>query len=194
MIYRGLAIDPGMSTGLCEFTWGDDEPFKPTRLLQFGGGAGSLAKVLKHLDLGVDEDGTLMMMADPNDGEDTERGVLDALVVEKFTPRSARAGAEFSLTRDSAEPLRCEGVLVGLGVEDYIEWGEPSMQYFMGGVDLKDRKKRAREFLRENDLYLTGSMVGQKDADDAISAELHAIAWLRRKRHMPTLQALFRRQ
>jgi TorA maturation chaperone TorD len=85
-------------------------------------------------------------------------------------------------------------VLVGLGVEDHIEWGEPSMQYFMGGVDLKDRKKRAREFLRENDLYLTGSMMGQKDADDAISAELHAIAWLRRKRHMPTLQALFRRQ
>jgi hypothetical protein len=193
MIYRGLAIDPGMSTGLCEFTWGDDQPFKPTRLLQFSGGAGSLAKVLKHLDLGVDDDGTLMMTAaEDNKLRNTERHVLNALVVERFTPRSARAGAEFSLTRDSAEPLRCEGVLVGLGVEDHIEWGEPSMQYFMGGVDLKDRKKRAREFLRENGLYLTGSMMGQKDADDAISAELHAIAWLRRKRHMPTLQALFR--
>lgn len=190
MIYRGLAIDPGMSTGICEFTWSDDEPFKPTRLLQFDGGAGSLAKVLKHLALSVDKDGTLMM----NDAEDdNEPGVLDALVVEKFTPRSARAGAEFSLTRASAEPLRCEGVLVGLGVEEHIEWGEPSMQYFMGGADLKDRKKRAREFLRENGLYATGSMLGQKDADDAISAELHAIAWLRRKRHMPTLQALFRK-
>ena len=190
MIYRGLSIDPGMSTGMCEFTWGDDEPFKPVSLLQFSGGAGTLAKVVKHLRLSVDRDGTMMMRDEDDDGES---GVLDALVVEKFTPRSARAGAEFSLTRDSAEPLRCEGVLVGLGLEDQIEWGEPSMQYFMGGADLKERKQRARAFLRENGLYTTGSMVGQKDADDAISAELHAIAWLRRKRHMPTLQALFRK-
>lgn len=182
MIYRGLSIDPGMSNGVCEFEWGDDEPFKPLRLLQFAGGAPMLAKVLDKLNVRVT-------------GDDDEMAIgpatLHALVVEKFTPRSARAGAEFSLTRDSAEPLRGEGVLIGRDLERFIQWGEPSQQYFMGGESLPEKKKRAREFLKLNGLHLTGSMVGQGDADDAISAELHAIAWLRRQRHMPTLRRFF---
>lgn len=183
MIYRGLAIDPGMSNGLCEFTWGDDEPFKPIRLLQFSGGAPMLAKVLDKLNVCVTGDDEMAM----------DSRALHALVVEKFTPRSARAGAEFSLTRASAEPLRGEGVLIGRGLERFIQWGEPSQQYFMGGESLPDKKKRAREFLKLHGLYLTGSMVGQQDADDAISAELHAIAWLRRQRHAPTIEALFKK-
>ncbi len=188
MIYRGLSIDPGMSNGLCEFTWGDDEPFKPVRLLQFSGGAPALAKVVKGMGLGVSTGRGMTPYAVLSSKR------LDALVVEKFTPRSARAGAEFALTRDSAEPLRGEGVLIGLGLEEMIQWGEPSQQYFMGGESLPEKKKRAREFLKLHGLYLTGSMVGQQDADDAISAELHAIAWLRRQRHMPTIEALFGRK
>ena len=174
--YLGLAIDPGMSTGMCLFSFGDDQPFKQERLWQFGGGAAGLAAALNRLAV------------DANPGLYISGEKLDVMVVEKFTPRG---GPGFSLTQASAEPLRGEGVLIGRGYESYIQWGEPSQQYFMGGTDLADKKKRSREFLKLHGLYTTGSKLGQKDADDAISAELHAIAWLRRRRHMPTLLELF---
>jgi len=184
-----LAIDPGMSTGLCLFSYGDeqDEPFRQERLWQFRGGAASIRKFLTYTDtrpIG----GALYMGIPPLGvpGSGTIR--LSRLVVEKFTPRPHET---FSLTQDSVEPLRGEGVLIGLGLEEFIDWREPSQQYFMGGATLAEKKKRSREFLKLNGIYATGKTVGQPDADDAISAELHAIAWLRKKRHMPTLVELF---
>lgn len=181
--YTGLSIDGGMSNGMCIFGWGDDEPFSVQELHQFSGGAPMLARALGHMKVRLGRRGTMPspMMRGKH---------LDALVVEKFTPRS---GAEFALTRASAEPLRCEGVVIGLGLNDFIQWGEPSQQYFMGGETLIEKKRRAREFLKLHGLYTTGQMVGMADADDAISAELHAIAWLRRVRHMPTIEMLFKR-
>ena len=115
---------------------------------------------------------------------------LTRMVVEKFTPRG---DGEFNLTQKSVEPLRGEGVLIGRGFEPFIDWAQPSQQYFMGNsaLPLAEKKKLSREFLKLHGLHLTGSMVGQPDADDAISAELHAIAWLRRKRHMPTMVEMF---
>lgn len=165
--YRGLAVDPGMSNGLCEFAWADDAPFMAVHNFQFTGGASNLERVVRKLS--------------------TDRN-YDVLVVEKFTPRQNEG---FSLTRESVEPLRGEGVLIGLGLEHLIQYAEPHQQYFMGGEDLREKKRRSREFLKQHGIYLTGKSVGQPDANDAISAQLHAISWLRRQRHMPTIEALF---
>ncbi len=180
----GLSIDPGVSNGVCLFSWDDDAPFKAVKLWQFPLGAQGLSMFIKSQGVAK----TLQ----PNGSELLWLGQhrLDALVVEKFTPRQ---NSEFKLTRDSVEPLRGEGVLIGRGLESFIEWAEPSMQYFIGSSELplKQKKKLSREFLETHGLLITGSTVGNKDADDAISAELHAIAWLRRQRHMPTLKALF---
>lgn len=178
----GLAIDPGLSTGVCLFSWGGGELdyFKQEAVWQFPGGAAGLAKFLDYKKVRL-VGGIPMIDNIP----------LARIVVEKFTPRSNEG---FSLTQMSVEPLRGEGVLIGRGFEPFIDWQEPAMQYFMGGSSLPDRKKRSREFLRHHGLYVTGSMVGQKDADDAISAELHAIAWLRRTRHLPTLVELFQEE
>lgn len=186
MIYRALTIDPGVSNGVCEFTFGDAQPFKVERLWQFKGGAEWLGKFIErtglevHVDL-AHRDRWLLM-----DG-----GRLDHLIVEKFTPRQNEG---FNLTLDDVEPLRGEGALISRGFDPFIQWREPSQQYFMGGEDLADRRKRARAFLAEHDLLPTGSDVGQPDANDAISATLHSIAWLRRRRHMPTIEALFPRK
>ena len=168
--YRGLAIDPGMSNGICEFVWADDAPFMVLRRFQFPGGASALRHAVRAL---------------------TQEHTYDVLVVEKFTPRQNEG---FNLTRDAAEPLRGEGVLIGLGLEGLIQWAEPSQQYFMGGDTLKEKKQRSRSFLKRHGLYATGKAFSQKDADDAISAQLHAIAWLRRQRHAPTITALFGEQ
>lgn len=173
----GLSIDPGVSTGVCLFSWDDDEPFKQEALWQFGGGAHGLALFLNAKNVEITSHVAWF--------GDTP---LDRIVVEKFTPRN---NSSFGLTQDSVEPLRGEGVLIGRGLGAFITWQAPAAQYFMGGADLKDRKKRSREFLKLNGLYATGKTVGQKDADDAISAELHAIASMRKMRHMPTLVELF---
>lgn len=168
-----LSIDPGMSNGACLFSYSDTQPFQQERLYQFTGGAIGLAQWLNV------------------EGADSgwEMGkTIDRLIVEKFTPRG---GSDFNLTQASAEPLRGEGVLIGQGLHDLIDWQQPAMQYFMGGSSLSDKKKRSREFLKQHGLYATGKTVGQKDADDAISAQLHAIAWLRHKKHMPTLLEFF---
>ena len=173
----GLAIDPGLSSGMCLFRWDYRTPFMRQRVWQFGNGAQGLSLMLDTLR--IHTDGYRVFVGDEE---------LDALVVEKFTPRPHES---FALTQKAVEPLRGEGVLIGRGFDPFIQWREPSQQYFMGGGDLADKKKRSREFLKLHGLHLTGSMVGQKDADDAISATLHAISWMRKIKHMPTLEDLF---
>lgn len=179
--FYGLSIDPGMSNGACLFTWSDYMPFKPVKLWQFPLGADGMSMWLDHMD--IHTLGTKIYIGQRQ---------LDALVVEKFTPWNDPR-KEFKLTQKSVEPLRGEGVLIGRGFDPFIQWAQPSQQYFMGSSELplEQKKKLSREFLKLNDFYITGSTVHGKDADDALSAELHAIAWLRRKRHMPTMKALF---
>jgi hypothetical protein len=181
----GLSVDPGMMNGLCVFEWGDEQPFTIKSRLQFPGGAAALRDALDRLDLKATKGRGLT----PYPAMKGRR--LDALVMEKFTPRQNEG---FNLSLEDVEPLRAEGVMIDRHLETFIHWREPSQQYFMGGEDLADRRKRARAFLAEHDLLPTGSTVGQKDANDAISATLHAIAWLRRQRHMPTIEALFPRK
>lgn len=182
-LYYGLSIDPGMSNGACLFSWGDDQPYKPERLWQFPLGAAGLGMWADHV-------GLKMSKAVPYYGQRH----LDALVVEKFTPWN-NPTKEFKLTQDSVEPLRGEGVLIGRGFGNSIQWGQPGQQYFIGSPELPKEVKRklSKEFLKKHGFYITGSQVAHnKDAEDAISAQLHAIAWLRRKRHMPTMTALFK--
>ena len=192
MKYLGLSIDPGMMNGLCIFTWGDDEPFEVVQVFQYDGGAPGLKRLLEgsvryvsgyHPQVG--EQHTLMFNNDR----------LDALIFEKFTPRPIDEESGFHLTRKSAEPLRCEGVLIGLGLDDHgaIQFAEPSQMYFIGPPTnpLPKKRKLARAFLKQHGLLVTGGMVMQPDGNDANAATLHAIAWLRRRRHMPTINALF---
>jgi hypothetical protein len=175
----GLAIDPGVSTGICLFSWDDYTPIHILHVWHLPDGASGTAAALDWINVGV-KDGVLMM------GEKE----IDALVVEKFTPRP---NANFNHTRKSTEPLRVEGVLIGRGFEPFIQWAEPKQQYFMGDsqLPLDEKKRLAKEFLKEHGMYVTGKAVGKKDADDAISATLHAVSWMRRKRHMPTMEKLF---
>lgn len=115
---------------------------------------------------------------------------FDTLVCEKFTPYQ-------SLTLASAEPLRIEGWLVGTGkIPDYKNqefWPQPAAQYFMAdsGDSLATKKKKAREFLKKHDLYVTGGKVGRKDSNDVTSATLHAIWYMVKIRHMPTMKKYF---
>jgi hypothetical protein len=182
---HGLAIDPGMSNGMCLFEYSDEEPFKIVRLWQIPFGAVGLRQWMRSVDLRVDPVSPVTM-------RDREAGTLielDLLIVEKFTPRPDE---KFNLTLDAVEPLRGEGVLIANDFEDEIVWREPSQQYFIGAPDLGkvERRRLAEEFLETHGLKPTGKDVKAKDADDAISAILHSISYLR-KNHRPTQLALF---
>lgn len=173
----GLSIDPGKSTGICLFRYADDG-FSIVKRWQFMGGAEMLhAWCVAHIRL-------------VGDSVWCDSRVVDTLVVEKFTPHDNEG---FSLTLDSVEPLVGEGVLIAHNLKPFITWRQPSQQYFMGDsrLPLAEKKKAARRFLETNGLLPTGKEFGQPDANDAISATLHAIGWLRSIRHMPTLLQLF---
>lgn len=177
-----LAIDPGLSTGVVLFSWAGGRAFERTDVWQFGGGAEGLRDWLDAHGVGVNAKGCFIYGAG--------QMPLEAIVVEKFTPQQSGA---FNLTEGSVEPLRCEGVLISRADRAAYVWQRPAAQYFMGGTSAADRKKRSRDFLRAHDLYLTGSMIATPvpDADDAVSATLHAIAYLRGIRHLPTLEGFF---
>lgn len=184
MIRYGLSIDPGVSTGVCLFTYGDDQPFRVAQWFQFKGGAERLGLFLRRVDL-AERAGGLEMKSHLLDSPPTIR--LSALVVERFTPRQNQG---FNLSRDDVEPLRGEGVLLGMGLGNRITWREPSQQYFLGapGLQKAEKKKLARSFLKSHGMLPTGKKVGQPDADDAVSATLHAIGFLRSIKHTPTLE------
>lgn len=211
-----VTIDPGLSNGITVGEYSDTEPYRRTHAFQVEGGLTGLLKFLRvsegydwnelyymHLHLGRETSVTLeseiyVPCDDPDCTNERSHGCgsqddpnVATVVCEKFTPRQA-------LKLDAVEPLRVEGALIALGVmPDYHVgkknplWGQPSAQYFCGGKTPAERKKFSREFLKKHDLHLTGKMVGCKDADDAISATLHAFAFLRRISHKPTLNHYF---
>lgn len=168
-----LSFDPGISTGVCLGVIGDSMPFKAVHRWQFLGGA-----------MGLDE-----WIRKEWDHYRKDLHVLT--IAEKFSPRPNK---RFSLTRDAVEPLRGEGILIAHRVmPDYPDkrWREPSEQYIYGGKTLAEKKKLAKQFLKDHNMYLTGKDVGCKDADDARSATWHGISYAAKIiRHRATYEAI----
>lgn len=167
-----LSLDPGMSSGLVLGAYTDTEPFHVVEMAQVTGGLKGFISEIWNMYV-----------------------QRDSLVIcEKFTPRPNNGGGGLSLK--SVEPLRIEGYLVGNRyLPDYSpqekQWRQPSQQY-LGGGTLAEKKKLARDFLRECGMLSTGKDVGQPDADDVNSATMHALNYLRDKKHMPTLEAYYK--
>lgn len=182
-----ISIDGGMSTGVVVGTYSDTEPYQLTYAFQIEGGVeGFLADV----HFGVHES-----LDDPSRGvhyfQVRDEGVFFDLedttfLVEKFT---ARGGANaFSYRTEALEALRVEGAILALGIDP--TWVSPQHMYFMSG-ESKNPMTNAHRWLKEHGLNVTGKDVGCKDANDARSAILHSVSWLRRQKHLPTLRHYF---
>lgn len=197
-----ISIDAGMSTGLVVGTYSDTEPFKLTHFFQIEGGVEGFIKSVSHYE---DTDsfsggGTCFMVSKPGlslreqfclwYGEILELGYIEPPVVlaEKFTARGG-ANSGFAYKTRDLEPLRIEGAMLAMGLNP--TWTSPAQQYFSGG-DGKAKKKQAQHrWLKEKGLYVTGKMVGCDNADDVRSAIAHAIAYLVRSKHRPTIEHYF---
>lgn len=199
-----VTIDPGLSSGVTIGTYSETEPYQRTHAFQIEGGLKGFLERFRHKYRSDTYFTHVRSVKGPglahheddffhaSEGPDPEV----EFIVEKFTPRPNGGGSGLKLS--TVEPLRIEGALIALGVvDDYVQgrqnpqWVQPHAQYFSGGKSLPEKKKASREFLKAHDLHLTGKMVGCKDADDAISATLHSIGYMRKIGHVPSLRYYF---
>lgn len=207
-----ISIDPGFSTGLIVGTYSDTEPFKLTHFFQIEGGVEGFLKSVrvthgedwsmlsygvirlpghKSVELYRDElyyhDGWEECEEDHICPEEVRpEGVT--VIAEKFTARGG-ANSGFSYRTKDLEPLRVEGAMLAMGLNP--TWTSPAQQYFSGGEGKTKKKQAQHRRLKEKGLYVTGKMVGGTDADDVRSAIAHAIAYLVRQKHRPTIEHYF---
>lgn len=107
----------------------------------------------------------------------------DATAVERFTPRPVA----FSYSLDELEPLRIEGWLTAWFLEftgDGITWQDPPQRKLVKTLP------QTEKFLQEYGYWATGTDVGCKDANDANSATMHALAYIRNQAHRATIDML----
>lgn len=189
-----LSIDPGLSSGVFLGSYSDTQPLERIAVWQFGGigddlrGVDALVVWVRRFFIGHTSQGLIAFWWEPGMPSSVIRPDDLTIIAEKFTPLS---GQGHSLTLDAVEPLRCEGALIALGLMPaefpHEQWQRPAVMYFSGGSDLAAKKKASRAWLKSHDLLPTGKTVGQKDANDAVSATLHAFAYMRKMRHQPTM-------
>lgn len=195
-----ISIDGGMSTGIAIGTYSDTEPYKLTHYFQITGGVEGF---LERFVFSVDDFYCLTIrntvplapkepiygyyqckeydFADPDEGDTT-------VIVEKFTARSVSQGGFSYRTRD-LEPLRIEGAILAMGIKP--TWVSPPQQYFSGGEGKAKKKQAQHKWLKDHGLYVAPKDVGSADADDVRSAIAHSISYLRRTKHMPSINYYF---
>lgn len=163
-------VDPGKSTGVALFEYGEERPAELVKAWQFDGGLSGFLGWWRWL---CEPDWHTFMLAGS----------------EKFTPLQNKG---FSLTQDSVEPLRIEGAMVALGIvpeytPDSPLWQRPSEMYWVPGRNAAEKRKNQVAWIKERfpELHLTGKDVGAPDADDARSALWHGMVYLR-KTHLPS--------
>lgn len=175
-----VSYDPGLSTGISVVHIPAEGPAGVVDGFQFTGGAVALKAWLKAFDYGT---------WFPELGFVGGRGYR--AIAERFQPINH---ANYALTTASVTPLVCEGVLLAFDVmPDYDEeperWRSPAIQYFAGGKDLADKKKRLRAFLKDTDNYRLPKQLGAPDNNDFISATGHAFAYaMKTLKHKPTFE------
>lgn len=210
-----ISIDPGMSSAIVVGTYSDTQPYELTHAFQIEDGLEGFLKAVsvshgedwgvraygamnvhlggfKSFDLYRVQGGYVHETGEVC--EDEECDCVEAeydratVICEKFKPRGA--GNNFAYKTNDLEPLRIEGAIRAMGIDPV--WVQPAQQYFAGG-ESKSSTTNAHRWLKENGLHITGKDVGCKDANDARSALLHSISYLRRMKHKPTIEKYFPR-
>lgn len=196
-----ISIDPGMSSAVVVGTYSDTEPYKMTHAFQIEGGVEGF---LERVSYGYHSDSFILVVEWPGGSLLAEERELFAffdchddsleerdditVICEKFKPRGA--GNNFAYRTNDLEPLRVEGAILAMGIKP--TWVQPAQQYFASG-ESKSPVTNAHRWLKANGLHITGKDVGCADANDARSALLHSISYLRRAKHKPTLEKYFPR-
>lgn len=131
------------------------------------------------LDAYRQEPGGMKGMVEYLPDPDYFTGTEPAIVVEKFSPRPGARSWKLA----ELEPLRIEGMLEDrFGTR--ITWQKPEQRKLLNTLP------RTEQFLRDSGYWITPKMVGHRDANDVNAATMHALAYLRDQRHIPTIEML----
>lgn len=168
-----LWFDPGVSTGIQYGLIPDDEPYEMRKVWQVGNGVTGLLDWLLA-------------------GENILFKNANIIGAEKWIPRTMEG---MSHTLDSTLPLVQEGILIGHGLMDvYPEgnWQPATAQSLANGKDSADRRKRTNALLEKAGYWMTGTDIGQPDANDVNSTTRHILAYVTKTlKHGPTLGLLY---
>lgn len=184
-----VSIDTGMSSAVIAGIYSAEDPLQLVLAEQIEGGVEGFVERVKPSENGY---GGRLIRVSQSTGIDAVLGdgIPMDVIVEKFTSRGA-GNSGFSYRTSALESLRVEGAIIAMGIpHTYVS---PQQQYFLPGKDKAEKKKRQHAWLKEHGYYIAPKDLGTKDADDARSACAHAISWLRRQKHKPTLE-LFREE
>ena len=102
------------------------------------------------------------------------------IVCEKFSPRPGARSWKLA----ELEPIRIEGAREAI-YGSRIHWRKPEQRKLVG-----DSLTLTAEFLRQSDYWTMPKDVGHKDANDVNAAMMHAIGYLRDRKHRPTFDML----
>jgi hypothetical protein len=166
-----MAVDPGRATGVAIGRVAHDRPMEVIYTAIIPGGARGFIDWLELVNDGKNVTELDCMAYFPNEYYNLDYH-LD-VVCETFQLRGGRFTPDL-------EPLRIEGVLMNR-FGSVVHWQSPSDKSLVGD-----------EFLKENDLWLTGKDVNHEDGRDANDALLHLFARAMKMRHIPTLEAYWR--
>lgn len=103
----------------------------------------------------------------------------EKLIVETFVPRAN----EFLASVAGVEVI---GFIKGTSLDTI--WQDRGEKADLTGGDGQAANDA---WLKEHDLWLTGKQVGWKDARDALDARIHALVYMKKIRHIPTLREYF---
>lgn len=176
-----LSIDPGMSTGITLGRFTAISPYERLDYWQIEGGLPGLREWFKVHDLQDEEYGHSWLYGERRQ-EVTDWNPV--VVCEKFVPLPAPRSFKLA----ELEPIRIEGVIEDR-FGDSVVWQRPSAMVLAGGETPAERKRNSDDILRRGGLWLTGKKdLGLKDANDVNAAQKHALAYMTRINHQPTIE------
>lgn len=158
-----ISIDPGMTSGAVWGTFDQGVPFLREGYAEIPGG-------MQGFEHWLHRRGWFGLHS------------FDHVVCERFKPRPMARNYRL----DELEPLRIEGQVYVHAPRVVFQWPE---QRGWG----KHGIKTAAETLVKTGLWLVPSDIpNHDDADDANSAQMHLLAYMRNIGHMPTIEAYLR--
>jgi len=166
-----MAVDPGMATGVAIGRVTEEEPLEVIYVGIIPQGAQGFIDWLEFTSNGKAITEMDCMKHFPNEYANIDYH-LD-IICETFQLRGG-------VINPNLEPLRIEGIILDR-FQSAIHWQHPSDKMLIGD-----------EFLKEHDLWLTGSQVNHEDGRDANDALQHLFAHMAKKRHLPTLHEYWR--
>lgn len=166
-----LAVDPGKATGVAIGRLTPEEALEVIYTAIIPNGAQGFIEWLEMTHEGRDITELDCMANFPREYSNIDYH-LD-VICETFHLRGG-------VVNPDLEPLRIEGILLDR-FQSVVHWQHPSDKILIGD-----------DFLKENDLWVTGSQVGHTDGRDANDALLHLFAYTMKKKHLPTLEAYWR--